>query len=72
MVYMFVYGTLLIEAVWFDLIGRIPQRSSAILEGYHRYQVIHACYPGIWHQARSQVMGAWIMDQDLSLQSNLN
>ena len=59
---MFVYGTLLIEAVWMNLIGRIPQRSTAILEHYHRYQVLHEWYPGMWHEQNAQVLGAWIMD----------
>ena len=57
---MFVYGTLLIEEIWMHLIGRIPDMYPALLEGYHRYQVIQRAYPGLWHQEGAQTQGMWV------------
>ena len=48
-VFLFVYGTLLIDEVWKRLIGRVPPIVPAYAKGFHRYRVEGAHYPGLWY-----------------------
>ena len=56
----FVYGSLLFEDVWEDLIGRIPIVYPAVLYGYRRYSVEDTFYPGIWFWDDASVVGGHV------------
>ena len=60
--YFFVYGTLLQEKVWRRLIGRSPIIEPATLNGFRRYQILSASYPGMWFCEGAQVAGGFVSD----------
>lgn len=59
---LFVYGTLMAPAVLAALLGRVPERKSAVLHGYRRYAVKGACYPAIISDAHAAVHGLMFLD----------
>ena len=57
----FVYGSLLFEDVWEQLIGRRPLVHPTRLLGYRRYSVEEAFYPGMWFSEMDQVEGGVVL-----------
>lgn len=43
----FTYGTLLSKLVLQAVLGRIPERADATLQGYRRYAIEGQCYPAV-------------------------
>ncbi|XP_012076294.1 AIG2-like protein D isoform X2 [Jatropha curcas] len=53
----FVYGSLLADDVVRVLLNRIPQSSTAILNGFHRFSIRGCVYPAILPVPKQQVIG---------------
>ncbi|KAJ9184182.1 hypothetical protein P3X46_007948 [Hevea brasiliensis] len=53
----FVYGSLLADDVVRVLLNRVPQSSSGILDGYHRFSIKGRVYPAILPVQNKQVTG---------------
>ena len=56
----FVYGTLLIEKTWKQLIDRLPVITPAVLHDFRRYKVLGAHYPGVWNSSGEKVQGGCV------------
>lgn len=54
---LFVYGTLLREAIQRKVIGRIPASQPATLNGYHRLRMLDKPYPVIRPSPNAKVNG---------------
>jgi gamma-glutamylcyclotransferase (GGCT)/AIG2-like uncharacterized protein YtfP len=54
---LFAYGTLRFPELIRHLIGRVPDQADAVLNGYVRFRIRHADYPGIFARPGSQVDG---------------
>ena len=59
---LFVYGTLLFEAVWMRLIGRTPSLTEGIVLGWTRKSIRGVSYPAICREEGSSVLGALVID----------
>jgi len=44
---LFVYGTLLSDEVIGKVLGRVPRRLAATLQGFHRHRLNNRSYPAI-------------------------
>ncbi|KAL7165813.1 hypothetical protein ACSBR2_036643 [Camellia fascicularis] len=53
----FVYGSLLSDEVVRVLLKRVPQSSSAILDGFHRFSIKERIYPAIIPVENKKVTG---------------
>ncbi|KAJ8758821.1 hypothetical protein K2173_000542 [Erythroxylum novogranatense] len=53
----FVYGSLLADDVVSVLLNRIPQSSTAVLDGYHRFSIKGRVYPAILPVENKKVTG---------------
>lgn len=54
---LFVYGTLLSDAIVEKIIGRVPEAVTAVLPGFACYYVKGATFPGIIREVGGQVRG---------------
>jgi gamma-glutamylcyclotransferase (GGCT)/AIG2-like uncharacterized protein YtfP len=54
---LFAYGTLRHPAVITHVIGRVPEREEADLDGYGRYRVRGQDFPGIYPESGAQIDG---------------
>mmetsp|Transcript_6172 Transcript_6172/g.15277 ORF Transcript_6172/g.15277 Transcript_6172/m.15277 type:complete len:139 (-) Transcript_6172:306-722(-) len=57
---LFVYGTLLSDAVSERILGRVPSRTDAVLPNYAMYSVKRKVYPAVLESYGSSVEGACI------------
>ena|SRR5688572_14416044 len=55
--YLFVYGTLMVPEVLHAVLGRVPARLEATLEGYRRHALEGECYPAITKDPNARVHG---------------
>ena len=63
---LFVYGSLQSQAVLKVLLGRVPRRRRAILNGYSRFRVPGRTYPGINEDVNGTVDGNLLSDLTVS------
>ncbi|MBK8501434.1 MAG: gamma-glutamylcyclotransferase [Saprospiraceae bacterium] len=54
---LFTYGTLMVPEIIQALLGRQPQAKPATLDGFRRYLLLDANYPGIKTQVDNRVSG---------------
>lgn len=54
---LFVYGTLMSEAIAKKVVGRLPAISAAVLDGHARYRIKGAVYPAIIEKTDERVRG---------------
>jgi len=57
---LFVYGSLMFEPVWRQLLGRRHDSTAATLEGYQRLCIRGQSYPGIKPSPKAQVEGVLV------------
>lgn len=57
---LFVYGSLMFDEVWDNLIRRKHQKRSATAYGYGRFTVTGETYPGLTRRLHSEVQGVLI------------
>lgn len=70
---LFVYGTLLIPAVWSRVTGRaLPTQRDATLPRHRRRTVLGHCYPGIVPDPREDVTGQLYLGVDTATLATLD
>ena len=58
--HLFVYGTLLYESVWQEIVGHHSPKHEAKILDWERFYVKEKCYPGIKYLPSAEVDGALV------------